>query len=120
MTRVHRLRLQCSDRYRSAPLSLHAMISHRHCLLGRPRTRIVQLSVSVMIRHHRPIPLSAADVCLRHAFQSYLCFGSVHSRCVPLRPRSALRAILVCVVAAHLRIISVLWIDALAMFSLTG
>ena len=30
MTRVHRLRLQCSDRYRSAPLSLHAMISRRH------------------------------------------------------------------------------------------
>ena len=64
--------------------------------MGRPRTRIVQLSMSVMIRHRRPGPLSAADVCLRHAFQSYLCFGSVHSRCVPLRPRSALRAILMC------------------------
>ena len=85
--------------------------------MGRLGTCIVELSLSFPIRHHRPGPLSSLNVCLQHSLQSYLCFGSVHSRCISRHPRSALVAILVRLGKPHFRVRSTLWVDAVTTLS---
>ena len=50
LTRMHRLRLQCRNRYRIVQLDVHVMISRRPCLLGRLHTRSLQPTMSIRIR----------------------------------------------------------------------
>ena len=75
LTRMHRLRLQCRNRYRIVQLDAHVIISRRSCLLGRLHTRSLQPTMSIMIRrlaHPRIICVLWMDALTMSALPSSL------------------------------------------------